>query len=1286
MVVDVVTNVTEQTNTQLNATNNNTSKFVASNGCTINVGGNLDTSSFTSQALTLQQYGTTASTTDIDTAVSQQLMQQATSTLSGLAIGFAGSYTASTATATISSGVTKITKQTLDASNNNSTEMSCTNGATINVGGDWSDVSTTSQSLVATQVGSSSSTTGVSSNAAQAVSQSSSSSVVGLNLDFGFIVIIVAVGIVLMLLGKPLTMLLGITTGFGNMSIAGTCAGAALLGGVLIVASSLSRSFRQPCNAHKQCQTSDNPTATCTCTDQYACGTSGAISQKSVGVTSPPLMWLYSVYEGNSGLFTTSIRRMAVRAFAGSDDTKERMNNSGYSVGTYLDMMDYLLTQNANEGGRMSRALLRFFTRKTETPVSDPDGLWSTVDLAMPNGWNGFASGKCMEAAAEVLMPIRPFHLSAADPAIKTASVKNAAFATGTLRARARIATNPQRAQYSRGRLTQTATAGAAPTTTMDKGAPNLVRPMCYKVDATGSSTAFTELASYSDVNGACAKLGMKPMWMLPAASTNAYATSGRNTATITGGTGGATLTTIIKPLGSEMLDSKTLGTCAVMNGSYDVAHSSSQSYLWGSANTQCAQFLGSGVGGCATSDSTNCASKWATCVDGNNNHLVQNTGAAAGMTVGYTKANTDNKTHSTAVCQQVGSDTANTNVVFAARVPDGSMFSLDSKETGTTGQSSRPVGYNSGDSYCREALGFLQVPNTGGTATAPSRPYMSKVTLSALNKTSLTANVDGVTVTLPADTLPFTADQLGDHGNEPVGNCSYQFENYLPAAQQRVCGGQTELQNCWTQQLCEGHGGAWTLAGTAFGTNQYKCVDSATTCAADCTYCTASECTGAAGCALSGTSCVTACDPDTNNCAGCGAALCKSPCAQSTWGSATNPAYGSCGMPEDACQCFTGADGKTGTSTANALTFNFRMVEMPSNFRTTVDTLNTTAPGCLPQVFVPNPSSANDFEWNNVLCQTTATCCSSETCEGTGLDPCPPATTQGTATSTGSLAPTNFNANCSNSACYADTPATKGWRVLEIQDKKTPLCFFRETVNRTTYDAFNYLAVYNPEQSLWRDAQKSDPIRLTMWYTLNRMLCTCLLYSNHRASDFAMLGFSTFMNPGGFAADGSGNPRYTLTQAGLGALEQINNNALHTDFNAYVWYASQPLIVLENGEYEAYTLREIYLAEKWSLLTQLNTFVYAKDVYKVNPENIAEIGLSAVDPSKFEAAANDDTAAVGFAALADYSGTIFGGFGECRTWWSSDAWINGTLASGIGLVAGVAIFGSVYIALKLRG
>lgn len=1273
MVVNVVTNVTEQTNTELNATNNNTASFIANSGCTINVGGNLDTSTVTSQALTLAQYGTTASTTDIDTAVTQQLMQQATSTLSGLAIGFAGSYTASTATATISSGVTKITTQTLDASNNNSTKMTCSTGATINVAGDWTDVSTTSQSLVATQVGSNQTTTGVSSSVEQAVSQSASSSVVGLNLNFGFIIIIVALGLVLLLLGKPLSMLLGMTTGFGNMSVAGTALGVGLLGVLFIVASTLSRSFRQPCNAHAQCQTTDNPTATCSCTDQYACGTSGTISQKSIGVTSPPLMWLYSVYEGNSGLFTTSIRRMAVRAFAGSDSTNERMNNSGYSVGIYLDMMDYLLTQNSNEGGRMSRALLRFFARKAAIAATEPDGLLSTVDMTMPAGWNGFSSGKCMEAAAEALMPIRPFHLSATDASIKTATVTTAPVSATLSTARARAITgtggNVRRTGYQRGRLTETAA------TTMDSGAPNLIRPMCYKVSSDGSSVAFTELSSYADAANACSKLGMDSMWMLPAASQNKYATSSRNKASIPNSNDGTNLTTVIKPLGSEMFDSKTLGTCVVKNSSYNAGQSSSQSYLWGISNTQCAQFNGSGTGGCATDDSTNCASKWSTC--GTNDHIVANAGAAAGMTVGYTK--TDNKTYSTAVCQQVGSDTSTTNVVFAAHVPDGYKFSLDTKESPSVGLAARSVGYNTGDSFCREALGFHQVPSGNGTDALPSRPYMSKVTVAIDNYLSLTASMDGATVT-----LPFTPAQLGNYGNEPVGNCSYQFENYLPAGRQRVCGGENELKNCWTQQLCEGHGGAWTTAGTVGQTTQYKCVDSATTCAADCTYCSASECTGTDKCALSGTSCITACAPATNNCAGCGASLCTTPCAKSTWGSAQQ--YGSCGMPEDACQCYTDADGNAATSTTNALTFNFRLVEMPSNFRVTVDDLSTTAPGCLPQVFVPDPSSATNFTWNNTLCQATAACCPAGTnCDGLGLVACPPATAAGSATTTGSLSSTNFTANCSNSTCYADTTAT-GWRVLEIPDKKTPLCFFRTTANRNTSDVYKYLAVYNPEQALWRDAQQVNSVRLTMWYTLNRMLCTCLLYSNHRASDFAMLGFSTFMNPGGMAVDGSGTPRYALTATGLASLEEINNNSLHVDYNAYVWYAAQPLIVMENGEYEAYTLREIYIAQKWPLLAQLNTFVYEPLDYQVNPEAIAEVGLSAVDPAKFADAATDDTAAAGFAALADYSGTIFGGFGECRTWWSSDAWINGTLAGGIGLLAGVAIFGSVYLALKLKG
>jgi hypothetical protein len=1293
--IDVVTNVINTANQSLDSENSSEFNWLSDN-CDIEVFGDLDTSSNIRQAQQIRQYGDLAARGEIQTAVTAELMESAKTTMEGLAFGFAGSFQSSTLGVTISSSVQNVTNQTLKATNNSNTGVTCT-GSNIVIHGDWKSSHSSDQSIIAEQLGSQDLSGEITTQVDAHLEQDAETKLEGLNLGIGVIIL----AVVLLMLIKPVMSVIGIPFGFlsGTKSTnapvdpnAGTKTvvyyGVLMLvcGVVLIVSGILGLQFSIPCNANAQCrrgketESDSAPGPYCSCTDQYTCGGGGKLTNASIGVSSPPLQFLYSVYEGTNpgGMFAASIRRMAIRKRAGFKPTggsaKSIMNNSGFNVKVYLDMMDTLdEKKSTNTAAKIAQALMRFFQNKTpvhqEGKPYEPafDELRYTLDGSAPDGWNGLMFGNCAPAFAEAIIPLRPYHLPCEYlPSCRRPSAcKSSSSFKGGL--------GPLKPICSTRFLHE----GLSDPNTMVRGAPNIVRPMCWTEK--DGRVYFYE----SDDPETCNE-GMDKMWTT--AATRRFWYEGK---AAKWGSDEANL--INRPLGAEGTgDELTRSSCTVGTERYDGDQTMSLSPLWdGGSRRQCGHQGGIFDEKCRVESTTDCAS-----LDQNKcNNWTQNKGAAFGANIGYARskhAGGDGLTRSTAMCQQVGAN--NDDTVFVAMTPTEFTHSLTRKAS-LNGKTSQKVGsvkdkngnfkYKA-DDYCREAMGFNRDPSKNvlkSTKNSPEPPFMAVVDSATSGSPQyMGMKFSGGWNFGPGDAKnAYTkgdARNLSTYGNEPAGYCGYQTNNFIK--NQKICTSGIDMKHCWTKQLCEANGGAWKT--TMLGKQPVGyCADKGLECSEEC-----SNCNGQQQCVDDGPNCQwlggdrgcqEKCNPAAGICSSCGKTECSEPCKLMTWGGPKGNQNSMCTFSQDPCtKCDSAKGGNLG--------FDFNLAQIPDPFLANpaeLATVGENVTGCLPAVFVPDPLKGG-FHWDGNLCAASLACCTEPPCPE-GVPPCGDKSNATMFGDAQGLNPEMTKLGCNSSegsGCYHDGSkvcATKGdndnyFKTVTIPNQQTPYCFYQNSKNLKANKPDMYLATYNPELQNWVTAQKGEDadIRQTMWYMINRIFSTCMMYYNKRQSTFSLAGFSTFMNPGG-KAENSDAPMYPInTLDDLKKIDILGESPLHQDRQVYVWFTGQPLLVKENGVFQFYTLRDIMTAGKGALLGQINTFVYDQSKFGATADRLAQLGLRAVDEATFDSIDSPDKA---FEELSGYSGTIYGAFGRCEAWYNSDAWVGATLGLGSTLIAG---------------
>jgi hypothetical protein len=804
---------------------------------TIESGASFDTSVIAAQTQNIKQLSQVTSSTSMDADVMTALAQDSTASGSGLlSIGFAGAFNSATSIVTAGAAISNAVSSAVSTVNATTSGITCEDEAVVTIAGNWNAQVNTNQDLVTSQYVQSDQVAAISSSVSQKITQSATSTMeamsTGALVVLGLIILLLVFGKPIIdainrgkgaaVAGAAGAAVAGAAGAAGAAvagaagaagaavagaagaavagaaadvvaSVAGAAVGAttaaaaatsatalnwygallALGGAVGMTVGGLSRQFSDPCNSTDQCRAAGDTTSTCSCTDHYTCGVNEDHTDVALPVSSPPQMFLFSIYEENAALlYNASLRRMAVRTFATFNSANPLMSNSGWNCGVYFAMKKFCMSSSVNSTvpQRAMGGLLRCFGRMVQS-----GDIVSATDFGDSTDWNGLPNGQCISGLVDCLLPLTPFHLhnkflppsicATKDPNNKTcsvstltdfqdASVDDASIAVNGAAA-AIVDTGPTFDQIFGLALRKGETSLVPLPTSLGQNnvwvtgaAPNVIRPMCYQDTIVDGTVVATKFFERTEPNGSCPS-GMKPMWMGPSAKQINH--TGRS---IYSTLNPAKPTYIARaPFGANNTGAAGLGKIDGCMTSIDASATAmgdgtktlAQGYQiwWNNAlqtladidvndskdNTsavnvnapQCAPYATDLV------KPTDC-----TAYENSLGGYTKDTGMHLGFNTGVL---TDGLVDTHVVCQQVqGDDT--TDTVFYAQLPPPIAAAMDTNyssqklEKGAT----KSMGGSYDQQYCAEAIGLLRAPpddafsdNNPTSDTNPAKAWMMK-------------------------------------------------------------------------------------------------------------------------------------------------------------------------------------------------------------------------------------------------------------------------------------------------------------------------------------------------------------------------------------------------------------------------------------------------------------------------------------------------------------------------------------------------------------------------------
>ena len=579
----VTEDISNTTNPTLVSNNGVQATFTAKNNCTFTVeaGGTFDSSVVSAQTQNVQQLSKVASQSSLNADVMTALAQNSTASGSGLlSLGFAGAFNSATSLCTAGASISSAVSDAITSTNSTSSSITCADSAVVTIAGNWNASVGATQSLVTSQYIENSQISDISNSVSQSITQTATATMEAISTGA---LIVIGVVVLLLVFGKPIIDAINRgKSAAGTASTASTASSSAAaaastgssssaaaastgsssssastglnwygallsLGGAVAMATgAIARQTSDPCNSSDQCTTSDSDTSTCSCTDHYTCGVTEDHNDVAIPVSSPPQMFLFSIYEENAAmLYNASLRRMAVRTFATFNSSSPLMSNSGFNCGVYVAIKKFCMTSvvptaSATIPQRAMGGLIRYFQR-----IVQNGGLVTSTDFGDDTDWNGLPDGACPSALVDVLNPLVPFHLhnKFLPPAIcgnKAANtVTNCSISTLTDfqdstvddasiavkgAAAAVVDTGPTLNQiFGLERRASEPLVIPIPTSLVQLknivgAAPNIIRPMCYR-DIFSDAGVITQTQFYqrNDPNGSCPS-GFNPMWMGPSA------------------------------------------------------------------------------------------------------------------------------------------------------------------------------------------------------------------------------------------------------------------------------------------------------------------------------------------------------------------------------------------------------------------------------------------------------------------------------------------------------------------------------------------------------------------------------------------------------------------------------------------------------------------------------------------------------------------------------------------------------------------------------------------------
>ena len=1059
-MTDTETSVVEKalsvTNSNINGSNNIQTSINVTDGCTFKntEGATVDLSSTASQLQSIQQLGTVSSESTMDDTVLSAVAQESTASGSGLlSIGFSGAFnsaiTKTTAGASISSTITNV----INSTNTQTASINCSgNGSSFENGGTIDMAILADQSLTVEQNIVANQKSDISSDVASQVTQSASAT-----MESGLYVVLAVIGVILLLMfGRPIMQWLQSKIGnTGGASVAGgtavtstsTKTGDSLYYGILMLlggaavgsAGVLGEVLSDPCNNSSQCKVDDTSTSYCTCTNHYTCGVDESHTTEAIPVSAPPQMFLWSVFEETEAfLYNASIRRMAVRKFAGFSPDNQLMSNSGMNVGVYVKMKDFCVGSGATSKKVPQKAmqgLLRYFRRV----AMDPDLLNVRTDNDGDNNWTGVGDGRCTSSLADVLIPIVPFHLhnqflpppecnafgnkytdykqtDASLGEVSTGLVADNSLNIGLNETFGDIFAATNLAQEnSLSTLESFPQHRYTSTSTTIRGAPNLLRPTCYRENGTvGEDSYFIEYFEREQPTDSCpTNDGWKPMWLTPAAATNDdvhLAVINRSTGTVPAEW--SSINDIIiederdllfirkARLGGNLASGNNVANnftasdgCTVAVDDF-VGAQNGVVPLWQTFRPQCS------IGN---------AKSYTECRANSGDGYTSNEGFSFGYLAAYAKSKDDGgegRAYQTPVCQQVAADSDQT--VFFVNI-DNAATPLEYSATRSTkaglagGSGTIEVGKAYGDQMCAEAMGYHRAPTDNSlnrfdaanwseryTKSRPFPEFSASVIKDPDNEESVKMGLTQPTlyqlgrlddllvdtetwrgITETNDLVVAVAGKTILDGvikaaaAPAVTGCHFQYDE--EAGNVRECSA-TQPENCWTELLCEVMGGEWTATDAENG--YYRCRPVADLCESACSNCKSREkCEGqeaSGGCSwIEGAGedgaglCVKGCSPASGVCSSCGTDDCIGTqyCQKRSWMGDVS------GQERSACAPRRGACGVAMNDEDTPL------CAVDKNTKQLVDTLNYDFVLCrIPTPFMTGPSVAGITTVNGCL------------------------------------------------------------------------------------------------------------------------------------------------------------------------------------------------------------------------------------------------------------------------------------------------------------------------------
>lgn len=426
---DVYSSALETTNVT-NSNANLSSNIASFDGCTVYSGGDVTINQSMAQAQQIEQYTAVQNTQVSTTNMNQQLLQEATSSVSGWGIGFSEDSNNTNIVASVSTQMTNAVNVSNTNVNQGSNQFSCEDSTFISAG-DFTLNQTSDQSLVASQVSDTSQMQDITTSVSQYASQSATASVAGFSIGS-----LIALVVALIVLVVVIRFAFKSFTGSSSSGVSGGIDSVVqrrytfyllfwvtVLGVVCLIVGVSAYKQRETwaCNSDSQCSPSGvsflfTDTATCSCTTHLTCG----LDPKPLVIANvaPPLficnpIQSLSAFGANSGqeatLYPGSLQWMIISKVVSSQTTTTSSvrNNSGYNMLVYNKLLRNAFALDDDASGTEQAALIDALMVYAQRQFVLRNPVTSRNLLNTPN-MSTSLSQWCKARIGQNLIPIQP--------------------------------------------------------------------------------------------------------------------------------------------------------------------------------------------------------------------------------------------------------------------------------------------------------------------------------------------------------------------------------------------------------------------------------------------------------------------------------------------------------------------------------------------------------------------------------------------------------------------------------------------------------------------------------------------------------------------------------------------------------------------------------------------------------------------------------------------------------------------------------------------------------------